>query len=197
MTRVDRRLTAALLTGAVFAVIAQASPAAAHTGHSTAGLWTGLTHPLVGVDHIFAMITVGVLAVILGRPFLAPGSFLAAMSIGGALGVAGMPLPFGETAIALSVVALGAALVAGRAMQPQLALGLVALAGFVHGHAHGVEAPSAAHPAIYVIGFLVATASLHVSGVGVGLSVASRPRTRATLGALVVGAGVGLVAGVI
>jgi urease accessory protein len=196
VVRVDRRLSAAVLFGAIVLLAVQASPAVAHTGQQTKGLWNGLTHPLLGPDHIFAMVTVGILAVILTRPILAPATFLSAMTTGGALAMAGMPLHFSETAIALSVVALGAALVAGQAMRPQIALGLVGLAGFVHGHAHGAEAPTAAHPTIYITGFVVATATLHLSGVGVGLGIRHRQRTRAAIGALVVGAGVGLVAGV-
>ena len=182
---------------ATFVVLLQASPAVAHTGRSTHGLFTGLTHPLLGVDHLVAMITVGVLAVIIRRPIAAPAAFLGAMVVGGTLGIAGMPLPFGETAIALSVVALGGALFAGQAMQPHVALAFASLAGFVHGHAHGVEAPAATHAAIYVLGFVAATSILHASGVVIGLGIDRRPGARAAFGAVVLGAGVGLVAGVI
>jgi urease accessory protein len=108
-----------------------------------------------------------------------------------------MALPGGETAIAISVVALGAALIAGRAVRPAAALALIGVAGFVHGHAHGAEAPSAAHPVVYVAGFVVATASLHLAGVAVGSIVRSRVATRAAVGAIVLGAGTGLVAGLL
>jgi urease accessory protein len=192
----DRRLRAAIMAGAVLSVL-NVLPAAAHTDQSTSGLGSGLTHPLLGVDHLFAMVTVGILAVTLGRPIAVPATFLAAMTVGGAVGLAGLALQFGEAAIALSVMALGAALIAGRAVHPNFAVSLVALAGFVHGHAHGMEAPAAAHPVMYVAGFVVATATLHLSGVTAGFVVRHRPATRATIGALVFGAGVGLVAGVI
>jgi urease accessory protein len=196
MTRVDRRVGAAVFVGVVGSVSMTAGPAAAHVGRSDL-LGDGFLHPLLGVDHLLAMVTVGLVAVFLVRPVRVPATFLAAMASGGALGIAGMSLPFGETAIALSVVALGGALVASRAIRPGAAVGLVAVAGFVHGHAHGIEAPSTAHPAIYVTGFLLATAALHFAGVGVGFGIRNRPGTRAAIGAGVLGAGIGLVVGVI
>lgn len=186
-----------LIAAATLGSIAASSPVFAHTGHSTNGLWAGLSHPLLGVDHIFAMVTVGVLAAVLGRAIAVPSAFLGAMVIGGAAGIAGMPLPGGEAAIAVSVVALGAALIAGTALHPGAALGLVALAGAVHGHAHGLEAPQAAHPVVYVIGFVVATAVLHIAGVAIGLGARRRNPVRASMGTAVLGVGLGLLVGVI
>lgn len=195
MTRIDRRLITAVLFGAAAGSVVPATVAGAHGGDS-GHVADGLLHPLLGVDHILAMVTVGIVAVLLVRPVLVPAAFLTAMAVGGALGIAGQSLPFAETAIALSVVALGGALAAGRLTWSVPALGLVALAGFAHGHAHGVEAPAAAHPAVYVAGFLVATAALHCSGVVVGFAVRHRPATRTVIGAGVLGAGVALLAGV-
>lgn len=185
------------MVGAVAGTVLTATPVLAHTGRGTAGLWDGLTHPILGIDHVVAMVTVGILAMTLARPLAAPGAFLGAMVVGGALGIAGMPLPAGELAIALSVALLGAALIAGQAVRPAWAVGLIGAAGFVHGHAHGVEAPSAAHPVVYVAGLVVATAALHLAGVALGFFVRSRAATRAALGAVVLGAGAGLVAGFI
>ena len=91
----------------------------------------------------------------------------------------------------------GAALVAGSLTRPELALSLVAVAGFVHGHAHGVEAPTAAAPVAYVIGFVAATAGLHAAGVGMGQLVIRRPAVRAALGSVVIGAGVAFAAGIV
>jgi len=187
-----------ILAAAVAAVaVADAVPAAAHTGQGVAGVWSGLLHPLLGPDHVFAMITVGVLAAVIRRPLGVPSAFVAAMVVGGMLGMVGMPLPGGELAIALSVVALGAALVAGSLTRPELALMLVAVAGFVHGHAHGVEAPTAATPVAYVVGFVAATAGLHAAGVGMGQLVIRRPAVRAALGSVVIGAGVAFAAGIV
>lgn len=187
---------AILAVAVVVAAVANALPAAAHTGQGTGAVWSGLLHPLLGPDHVFAMVAVGVLAAVIRRPFAVPGAFVAAMVLGGALGMAGMPLPGGELAIALSVVALGAALVAGTMTRPELALALVAAAGFVHGHAHGTEAPYAAEPIAYVAGFVVATATLHAAGVGVGQVVSRRPAVRAALGSVVIGAGVAFAVGI-
>lgn len=186
-----------LAVGSLVGMAVAATPAAAHTGDSAAGLWSGAAHPILGLDHVFAMVAVGIVAAVLARPVAVPAAFLGAMTVGGALGLAGMPLPAGETAIALSVVVLGAALVAGATMRAEAALALVGLAGFAHGHAHGLEAPAAAHPAVYVVGFLVATAALHAAGVGAGMGVRRHAALRTTVGALVMGAGVGLVTGVV
>jgi urease accessory protein len=154
-------------------------------------------HPLLGIDHLLAMVAVGILAAVVRRPVLVPGAFLAAMAAGGLLGIAGTRLPFGETLVAASVLALGLALVAGRSMRHGAAIGLFAVAGLVHGHAHGLEAPSAGHPAAYVLGFLLATATLHATGAGVGYAVGMRPRSRALIGSIVVGSGTALLAGVL
>jgi urease accessory protein len=184
----------AALVGAAFGVAIGAQPVAAHTGHVMHGLDGGLTHPLLGPDHLLAMVTVGILAVTLDRAVVVPATFVAAMVFGGALGMNGVPLPLGEMAISLSVLALGGALIAGRTMRPQLALALVAIAGIAHGHAHGAEAPHAAHPVAYVAGFVLATAALHATGIGIGVTLRRRPVLRATIGTLVAAAGVGLVA---
>ncbi|MGD9996457.1 MAG: HupE/UreJ family protein [Ilumatobacteraceae bacterium] len=192
-----RHLSICAMVGATMATVMSATPVFAHTGHGTAGLWDGLAHPVLGIDHVFAMVAVGVLAMTMVRPLAAPAAFLGAMVAGGVLGIAGLSLPGGETAIAISVAALGAALIAGQAMRPAWALGLVGAAGLVHGHAHGAEAPSASHPVVYVAGFVVATASLHLAGVGLGLFARRRSATRTAIGTVLLGAGAGLVVGLL
>lgn len=137
--------------------------------HAT-GFEAGLMHPLFGLDHLLAMVTVGILATVGGARsvWLAPATFLAAMVLGGMAGMAGRGLWAAETGIELSVVLLGAALVVGRA-PPRVATVLsCALFGYFHGHAHGAEMPSISQPALYALGFLLATASLHVAGILVG-----------------------------
>lgn len=193
----DRIRLPVMVGGAAVGMLLAATPAAAHTGHGPGGLWSGVAHPILGLDHVFAMVAVGILAAVLVRPLAVPGAFLATMALGGALGMAGVSLPAGEVAIALSVVALGGALAAGVALRPEAALAMVAVAGFAHGHAHGLEAPTAANPAVYVVGFLAATAALHAAGVGVGMWVRRNVVLRATVGAAIAGVGVGLVAGVV
>jgi urease accessory protein len=197
MTMTKRQQWITVVAAACVAVIGTASPALAHTGHGSSGLWTGVTHPMLGIDHVVAMITVGVLAAALMRSFALPATFVGTMAVGGALGIAGLPMPGGELAIAISVAALGAALVFAKALRMDLMLGSIAVAGFVHGHAHGVEAPTVAHPLIYVTGFVLATAALHATGVVVGMQVRRYPSVRGVLGALAMGAGIGMVAGVI
>lgn len=197
MQRVDRRSASAVLGGAALTALVQFAPAAAHPGHTSSDIVAGLQHPLLGVDHLLAMVVVGVLATVLARPLAAPASFVGGMALGGALGAVGPVVPFAEVAVALSVVALGGAVLAGRRLQPRLALGLVALAGLVHGHAHGAEVPAGASAVTFGLGFLAVTAALHGAGVLGGLAVRDRVRARATLGAIVVGAGAGLLAGVL
>lgn len=193
----ERRVRwAATVCGAALGVVLAATPAAAHTGLVADGVRSGLLHPLTGPDHLLAMVAVGVLAVVLDRSLAVPAAFLGAMVAGGALGLAGVPLPGGEVAIAVSVVALGAAIVAGAALHRGAALALVAAAGLVHGHAHGAEAPAAAHPLAYVVAFVAVTAALHAGGWGVGTALRSRPALRAGLGTAFLGAGIGLVAAV-
>jgi urease accessory protein len=152
-----------------------AGPALAHTGAAgqaaAGGLWSGLAHPVAGVDHVLAMVTVGLLAAILGGRALrlVPASFLAMMAAGGLAGMAGLPLPHVELGIAASVVVLGA-LVAARVSLPALAaVAVVGLFAVFHGHAHGTEAPVAAAPLAYALGFVLATAALHAVGAGLGL----------------------------
>ncbi len=164
------------------------------------GLLDGLAHPVLGIDHLIAIVVVGTLAFLLrGRlPWTTlPATFVGAMAIGGTLGVLGVAVGSTELFVALSVVLLGLVLLAvtGRIDGRGLA-GLVALAALFHGLAHGGEVPSAANPALYVIGFLLATAGLHLAGVALGPVVARSRIGRGIAGAGVVSAGLALAAGV-
>jgi urease accessory protein len=148
--------------------------ALAHTGHGdTSGLMHGFTHPITGIDHVLAMVAVGMLAAQLGGRalWLVPLGFVGVMAVAGALGMAGIQLPFSEVGIALSVIVLGLA-VAFRLSLPELAaLALVGFFAVFHGHVHGAEMPAAASRVPYAVGFVGATAMLHAAGVGVGLLV--------------------------
>jgi urease accessory protein len=145
----------------------------AHPGHDGAGLVSGFLHPLGGVDHIIAMVAVGLLAARLGGQalWLVPVSFVATMAVAGLAGMAGMGLPYVETGIALSVVALGIIAVFGVAMPVAAAMGLVAFFAVFHGYAHGAEMPETASGLAYGVGFVVATALLHGVGIGLGLMI--------------------------
>lgn len=197
MPRIYRRDVTLLIASMAAVLALDAAPVGAHTGHGVGAVWSGLLHPVLGPDHVVAMISVGILAAVIRRPLVVPTSFVSAMVVGGALGMAGMSLPAGELAIAISVVALGGALVAGATTHPTLAVTLVAAAGFVHGHAHGLEAPQAAAPVAYVVGFVAATAALHAAGVGAGQVVLRRPALRAATGSVVVGAGLAFALGIV
>ena len=157
------------------------------------GFASGFAHPFGGFDHLLAMVSVGLWGAFLGRPLIIalPVIFPAVMAIGGALGIAGVPLPPVEIGIALSVLVLGA-MIAGAVRAPVwLACAIVALFAIFHGYAHGKELPSAADPIGYSLGFVLATGLLHVAGIGIGL-LNDRPGgvivTRG-LGGLIAGAG--------
>lgn len=149
-----------------------AGPAAAHSGTGLpGGVAAGFMHPFGGLDHLLAMVAVGLWGAFLGRPLivLLPVVFPAVMALGGALGIAAVPLPPVEIGIALSVIVLGA-LIAGAVRAPVwLACAVVAVFAIFHGYAHGQELPSAADPIGYSLGFVMATGLLHIAGIGLGL----------------------------
>ncbi|WP_066256313.1 HupE/UreJ family protein [Hydrogenophaga flava] len=182
-----RRVAAAALLAGL------AGAAQAHTGHGTHSLMEGLVHPF-GLDHLLAMVAVGVWSVSAlpqGKAWQGPATFLLALVISAALGAAGVTVPYLEHAISLSVVLFGLMLiVAQRAMPVVLGLGLIAAASSLHGLAHGAETPETGF-AGYAAGFMLTTAVLHISGVGVGLAIRRwlAERCGAVLGGL--GAAVG------
>lgn len=153
-------------------VMMVAGGAQAHTGEGVAGgLASGFLHPLFGLDHLVAMVAVGLWGAVLGAPalWLLPVVFPVVMALGGALGVAGVPLPAVETGIALSGVILGL-LVAFAVRAPLwIAAVIVGVFAVFHGHAHGTELPVAADPIAYAVGFVVATGLLHLAGIAIGL----------------------------
>ena len=151
---------------AALACAAYAPLAAAHGDPSDVqDFLGGLLHPLTGLDHGVAMVAVGVLAWTLGGParWRLPAAFLAAMALGMTLGMAGFAPPQVETAVAASVGATGAMLLAGRRLSATLALALVGVFGILHGCAHGVEIQAEASLA-HASGFILATAGLHAVG---------------------------------
>ena len=178
-----------------------AGTAEAHTGAgATGGFLAGLGHPILGADHLLAMLAVGLWAAHLGGRacWLVPAAFVAVMAIGGGLALATVGLPAVELMILASVVVLGG-LVAAR-LRMSTALGMLVVAGFAlfHGHAHGTEIPAGASGLLYAGGFALATASLHGVGLAIG-RVAGRLRDglamRAAGGAIAT-AGLLMIAGV-
>ena len=150
-----------------------ASPAwlSAHDGGSAAGLLSGLVHPISGFDHVLAMVAVGIWGAQLGQPAIwaLPVTFPMVMALGGMLGLLGVPLPGVEIGIGLSALLLG--LVVAFEHRPGLVVAgaLVAFFAIFHGHAHGAELPDGQNGLLYSIGFVVATGTLHATGIGVGL----------------------------
>jgi urease accessory protein len=179
--------------------------ALAHPGHGDPlGFSHGFMHPLTGLDHVLAMVAVGIFAASLGGRalFAVPASFVALMAAGGALGMAGVELPFVEVGIAASVIVLGSAVASGWKRWPLgAAMAMVGAFAVFHGFAHGAEMPANASGLDYAAGFLLATALLHAAGIGAGLAIgrigADAPRFSRALGAVVAVAGLGLLAGVI
>jgi urease accessory protein len=157
------------------ALVALPTAAMAHTGAGDAhGFLHGFMHPVGGLDHVLAMVAVGVFAFVLGGRalFLVPLSFVAMMTAGFLLGVGQVDVPFVELGIALSSVVIGGAAALGRPMPVAAASALVGVFAIFHGHAHGAEMPVDATGLNYALGFIVATTLLHAAGVFAAMGVA-------------------------
>jgi urease accessory protein len=175
-----------------------AGAAQAHVGHEgvhAATFLSGLAHPVSGMDHLLAMVAVGVWSAVAmpQRRWQAPTLFVGVMALGALLAHTGLVLPLGgslEWLIAGSVILLGGLLVSGAALPLVIGLPVVAASALLHGTAHGLEMVAGASFLAYGAGFALATALLHLGGVGLG---AALQRARAALprlaGALIGGAG--------
>jgi urease accessory protein len=153
---------------AVFATILAPAAAFAHTGvGDAAGVAQGFMHPVGGLDHVLAMVSVGFFAYMLGGRalLLLPAAFVAMMSAGGALGMAGVPVPFVELGIGLSIIVIGMAAALGRRMPTAAAMALVGISALFHGAAHGAEMPQDSSGLAFAAGFMLATALLHGAGI--------------------------------
>lgn len=171
-----------------------AGPAAAQQGPDAGGLLAGFVHPVLGFDHFLAMVAVGLLSVQIGgrAVWTVPAAFVAFLGVGGAVGLAGYPLPQVEGIVALSVFGLGLAIALALALPPAAAMAVVGVFAVFHGHAHGAEIPGLADPVAYAAGFMLASALLHVAGVGLG-RIAAGPQPRALFGAACAGIGLHMV----
>ena len=175
----------------------------AHTGHGDAsGILHGFMHPIGGLDHVLAMVAVGVFAFVLGGRalYLVPLSFVGMMAVGFLLGVGGLELPFVELGIALSSVVIGGAAALGRPMPAAGAMALAGVFAVFHGHAHGAEMPSDASGLDFALGFIAATALLHTTGIAASVTVAGLVGKYGRAAAQVAGGifalgGIGLLAG--
>lgn len=145
----------------------------AHPGHSElTGFISGVFHPLLGFDHLLAMLAVGIWAAQIGARAVwsVPVTFVVVMIVGAVLGISGITLPNPEHGIALSVLLLGLLSAFALKLPTALSMLIVAIFALFHGYAHGTEMPQAASAALYALGFILATASLHVMGVFLGSS---------------------------
>ena len=171
-----RNLSLAALVAAATAGFSSA--AFAHVGdHSHMSFMEGLLHPFSGLDHMLAMVAVGLWASQIGGRalWLLPLTFPAVMAVGAALGFGGVPLPWVEIGIAASVMVLGAAV--AFALRPSLAVSvpLIGLFALLHGYSHGVELPADASALTYGAGFIAATLVLHMIGIGIGVAAGRMP----------------------
>jgi urease accessory protein len=155
----------------ILALVVAASPALAHSGRVSGGLVGGFAHPLFGLDHVVAMVAVGLWGAFLGPPamFTLPVVFPLVMAGGGVLGILGVPLPGVEVGIAVSAVILG--MMVALAARPPLWIAAAIVGAFAvfHGHAHGAELPPGADALAFSAGFVIATGLLHLCGIAFGL----------------------------
>ncbi|MCD7058702.1 HupE/UreJ family protein [Pelagibacterium xiamenense] len=159
---------------AALAVLAATAPAFAHLDPATHGSFAaGFSHPLFGLDHILAMVAVGLWAASVGGRALwaVPLAFVATMALGFGAAIAGMPLPFVEPVILASVIFIGIMIALALPIPTIGVAGIVAFFALFHGHAHGGEL-GAAGALDFAIGFVIATALLHAGGVALGLAIA-------------------------
>ena len=180
---------------AASALALAATPALAHTGGDVSGFHSGLLHPLLGLDHLLAMLAVGVWSS--AQPdrtaWRGPALFVGILAAGALAGVAGVSVPLVEPGILASVVVLGLMITVARRLPA--AVGLVAIGGFalLHGHAHGTEAAGALPG--YMAGFMLASAALHAAGFGAGRALATSRFGLAASGLAIAAGGLVLAAG--
>ena len=167
----NRSIFLACLPVLLFTLLSPAGALAHSEGGVSGGFVSGLLHPVLGWDHVVAMVAVGLWGAFLGSPaiWLLPVVFPLVMAFGAVLGILGVPVPAVEVGIAGSAVVLGL-LILFKARLP-LVLSAIVVGAFAifHGYAHGTELPEAANAAAYAVGFVIATGLLHVAGIAFGL----------------------------
>jgi len=179
----------------VFLVTASTA-AFAHTGHGVSSFTAGLAHPFSGLDHLLAMVAVGLWAAQSGgrRMWLLPAMFMTMLAVGAGVSMQWQhPLPLIETGVALSVLALGLLIALSLQLPIWQSTAITALFGMLHGYAHGLELPGSAAPVSYALGFLTATAALHLGGIAAGATTRTRYAVLAKIaGGVIAMSGMGL-----
>jgi urease accessory protein len=166
-------------------------------GVSGNGFYAGLLHPVGGLDHLLAMLSVGILSTQMGGKYIwtIPATFVSVMLLGGIAGFEGIDIAsiYIEHSIMLSVILLGLVIATGSHLTVILIYLFVAFFGFSHGYAHGVEMPIQANPFYFAAGFVLSTIVIHIIGVIIGFIYASGKQQGAILlqytGAIVMGMG--------
>lgn len=182
--------TALLIVGLVLSNVVHA-----HIGMHGDGFGSGLLHPFTGLDHLLAMLAVGLWAAQAGgrNILVVPATFIVAMSLGAAVAITGAALPFADGGIAASVLVLGLLLVFAVRVSWQWAIPVITLCALFHGYAHGASIPDFSDPAHYFAGFLMATAVLHASGVAAAVALGNQSGALRTGGLAISCAGLWLV----
>lgn len=175
--------------------LAGSGAALAHPGHAD-GAMAGLAHPLLGLDHLLAMVAVGAWAAQLGgrAKWLVPASFVTLMAASAGLAMAGVALPMVEGGIATSVLLLGLLIALSVKVPPALGATVVGLFAVFHGYAHGSEMPAMSTAWLYGVGFVASTAMLHVLGVACAGSLRARGLWLRAAGAAVAATGAWMIA---
>ena len=164
------------------------------------GFAAGLTHPVLGVDHLLAMVSVGILSAQMGGRAIwtVPATFVSLMVVGSVFGITNIPIPVVEYSISISVIALGIAIASAKKMPVVASMMFVGFFAIFHGHAHGTEMPYLAKPLFYALGFVMGTAGIHLVGVLIGY-LATLKRQSASLlrysGAAIAGMGLQILIG--
>jgi urease accessory protein len=168
-----RRTRVVAVRAALLGLALAPAVALAHeeTGQA-AGLLSGLSHPVSGLDHVLAMIAVGLWGAVLGPPaiWVLPVAFPLVMAVGGLMGLLGVPVPGVEIGIAVSAIVLGVMVLAEVRPAIWVAAAIVAFFAIFHGHAHGRELPAGTSALLYSLGFVVATGLLHAVGIVLGVA---------------------------
>jgi urease accessory protein len=182
------RLSFALIT------MACCSIAYAHPGHGI-GYLAGIAHPLIGLDHLIAMVAVGLWAYQIGgrAVWVVPASFVVLMSLGAGMGMTGMAMPFVESSIATSILVLGLLIAFSIKVGPGLGGVIVGFFAIFHGFAHGTEMPALTAPWQYGLGFVTTTAALHALGLVFGWGLGKQRQVLRVLGFLVAVAGTSMI----
>jgi urease accessory protein len=173
MTESGRAMSLRIFRSLPFAIAGLVLPQAVFAHEQVGvggGLVSGFVHPLTGIDHLIAMVAVGIWGAQLGAPaiWVLPITFPLVMAVGGVLGILHVPLPMPEVMIALSALVLGAAVAVRMRLPFAAAAAIVAVFAIFHGYAHGAELPKSADPLAYGVGFVVSTGLLHLCGITIG-----------------------------